>query len=253
MRGVKQFAGTLSLVTLTLWFALSLGTAFASAEPTHGAAATADAGHAKTDWTKQEQDMLYPADDKYVPADAGHATADSHGDAAAGEAHGGGSLSAAKLKDLGWRIVNFIALMIILVKFGAKPIGAGLASRRTQIKEEIEDLQQKSVEAEQSYDDFQVKLANVESEIDTIVDRAVAQAEIEKTKIIAKAEQAADDIKRSAEMAIQNEITEARSSLKNEVAEQAAVMAEELIVKNLTNDDQVKIIDDYLAKVGAVQ
>ena len=224
MRGVKQFAGILSLVTLTLWFALSLGTAFASGQPAHA-----------------------------VAADAGHTAEVSHGDAAAADAHGGGSLSAAKLKDLGWRIVNFIALLIILVKFGAKPIGSGLASRRIQIKEEIEDLEQKRVDAEQSYDDFQVKLVNVESEIDTIVDRAVAQAEIEKTKIIEKAEQAADDIKRAAEMAIQNEITEARRSLKDEVAEQAAVMAEELIVKNLTDDDQVKIIDDYLAKVGAVQ
>ena len=231
MRGVKQFAGILSLVTLTLWFALSLGTAFASGQPAHPPA----------------------ADSHAVAADAGHTAEASHGDAAAADAHGGGSLSAAKLKDLGWRIVNFIALMIILVKFGAKPIGSGLASRRAQIKEEIEDLQQKRVDAEQSYDDFQVKLLNVESEIDTIVDRAVAQAEIEKTKIIEKAEQAADDIKRAAEMAIQNEITEARRSLKDEVAEQAAVMAEELIVKNLTDDDQVKIIDDYLAKVGAVQ
>lgn len=230
MRGVKQFAGILSLVTLTLWFALSFGTAFASGQPAHVPA----------------------ADSPAVAADAGHDVEASHGDAAAADAHGGGSLSAAKLKDLGWRIVNFIALMIILVKFGAKPIGSGLASRRTQIKEEIDDLEQKRVDAEQSYDDFQVKLVNVESEIDTIVDRAVAQAEIEKTKIIEKAEQAADDIKRAAEMAIQNEITEARRSLKDEVAEQAAVMAEELIVKNLTDGDQVKIIDDYLAKVGEV-
>jgi len=30
-------------------------------------------------------------------------------------------------------------------------------------------------------------------------------------------------------------------------------MAEELIIKNLTADDQVKIIEDYLDKVGAVQ
>ena len=58
---------------------------------------------------------------------------------------------------------------------------------------------------------------------------------------------------RSAEMAVQNQVTEARRTLKNEVAEQAAVMAEELIMKNLTEDDQVKIIDTYLDKVGAVQ
>jgi F-type H+-transporting ATPase subunit b len=30
-------------------------------------------------------------------------------------------------------------------------------------------------------------------------------------------------------------------------------MAEELIIKNLTSDDQVKIIEEYLDKVGAVQ
>ena len=54
-------------------------------------------------------------------------------------------------------------------------------------------------------------------------------------------------------MTVNNEIMIARRTLKNEIAEQAAAMAEELIVKNLTSDDQVKIIEDYLDKVGAVQ
>jgi F-type H+-transporting ATPase subunit b len=143
--------------------------------------------------------------------------------------------------------------MIILVKFGAKPIGAGLSSRRKKIKDEIETLEQKRIEAESSYNEFQAKLATVESEIDKIVDRAIAQAEVEKTKILEKAEQGAADLMRSAEMAVQNQVTEARRTLKNEIAEQAAVLAEELIVKNLTADDQVKIIETYLDKVGAVQ
>ncbi len=76
-------------------------------------------------------------------------------------------------------------------------------------------------------------------------DRAHARAE--------KAEQSAEDIQRSAKLAIQNEIMEARRTLKNDVADQAAVMAEGLIIKNLTSDDQVKIIEEYLDKVGAVQ
>ena len=76
---------------------------------------------------------------------------------------------------------------------------------------------------------------------------------VEKVRIIEAAEKSADDIKRSAEMAIANEVTAAKRMLKVEVTEQAAVMAEELIVKNLTSDDQVKIIEDYLDKVGAVQ
>jgi F-type H+-transporting ATPase subunit b len=229
MNGVKKIAGLIGLLTLTLWFALSAGAVFASS----------DAGHAPA------------ATDHGAPA----AAADAHGDAAhADTGHAvANSLSAAKLKDLGWRIVNFIALMIILVKFGAKPIGNGLAARRNRIRDEIEDLEKKKADAEKSYKDFQDKLAGVESEIDKVVERAVAQAEVEKAKILEKAEQAAADLKRSAEQAVQNEVTEARKLLKNEVADQAALLAQELIVKNLTADDQVKIIENYLDKVGAVQ
>ncbi len=196
-----------------------------------------------------------PAADTASVADSSHsadAAAETHSEPAGGHAVPN-SLSAEKIKDLGWRVVNFIALMIILVKFGAKPIGSSLAARRSKIKDEIEDLEQKRDDAEASYNDFQAKLATVESEIDKVVERAIAQAEVEKTKILEKAEQGAVDLIRSAEMAVQNEVTEARRTLKNEVAEQAAVIAEGLIVKNLTGDDQVKIIETYLDKVGAVQ
>jgi len=54
-------------------------------------------------------------------------------------------------------------------------------------------------------------------------------------------------------MAIQHELAEAKLRLREEVANQAAVMAEELIRKNLQETDQVKLIEDYLAKVGTVQ
>jgi len=231
MNGVKHIARRLSLLTLTLWFALSFGAVFASEQPAHPAAGE----HA-------------------VAAQSSHG-----GEATAAEATGEGghhasnSLSAAKVKDLGWRVVNFIALMIILVKFGAKPIGSGLSQRRKKIKDEIETLEQKRADAENSYNQFQAKLATVESDIDKVVERAIAQAEVEKAKILEKAEQGAADLMRAAEMAVQNQVTEARRTLKNEVVEQAAILAEELIVKNLTADDQVKIIENYLDKVGAVQ
>lgn len=198
-------------------------------------------------------------------ADAHSATVEHAADTAPGEAdahaaegehggsHGEGSLSAAKLKDLFWRVLNFIALMIILVKFGAKPIASALGGRQAAVKNELEDLETRREEAEKQYREFEAKLATVEKDIDTIVEKAVAQAEVEKAKIIEKAEQAVDDMKRQAEQSIQNEIVEARRDLKNDVADQAAVMAEELIVKNLTPEDQVKIVENYLNKVGAVQ
>ena len=187
----------------------------------------------------------------------GHAVTatDGHGDAAASHAggHGSKSLSKEKLMDLFWRVVNFAALLIILVKFCAKPLGNALSARRTEVKDEIEGLEARKLAAEKSYKDFTDRLATVEQEIDVIVERAIAQAEVEKTKIIEKAELMAADIKRQAELAVVKEINEARRTLKVEVAEKAAAMAEELIVRNLTSTDQVKIIEDYLAKVGAAR
>jgi len=162
-------------------------------------------------------------------------------------------ITAAKLKDLFWRTANFIALIVILVKFLAKPISSGLSGRRRQIKEELEELEDKRDEAERSYKDFVSRLAGMEVEMDGIVEKAIAQAGVEKTRILEEAERAAEDIKRQAEAAVQAELVDARRILRDEVAEQAAAMAEELIVKNLTAEDQVAITEQYLERVGAVQ
>lgn len=257
MRGMKRTAGKSALFALVLWFALAVGSAWASdhAAPGEGMP-TADA-HSSVEM-KDYKDAGHAVVTEHADEAAaihGEAAA-GHGEAAVGhgDAHAAkNSLSPAKLKDLGFRVMNFIVLLIILVKFGAKPIADGLSARRRQIREEIEDLEAKKTDAEKAYKEFSAKLESVEKDVDTIVEKAVAQAEIEKAKIIEKAEQSAADIKRQAEMVIANEITAAKRALQNEVAEQAAVMAEELIVKNLTPEDQVKITEDYLDKVGAVQ
>ncbi len=242
MKKVTQIAKKSALVTAALWFTLAVGSVWAS-DVVQGERAQAETGHAASV-------VEHGAD-----AGAVHegATAEAHGAAAghAGAHHD--SLSPAKLKDLGFRVMNFVALMIILIKFGAKPVGAALSGRRRQVKEDLDALEAKKIEAERSYKEFSAKLASVEKDVDLIVEKAIAQAEIEKVKIIERAEKAAEDIKRQAQMTVANEIIAARRMLKNEIADKAAIMAEALILKNLTEDDQVKIVEDYLDKVGAIQ
>ncbi len=237
MKRVKRVTKKGALVAAALWLSLTAGSVWA-AEATHGAPVVGDHGAVAAQHGAE------------AVATAGHGVADA---GAAGGHAVKNSLSPEKLKDLGWRVMNFIALMIILIKFGAKPIGDALSGRRKQVKEELDSIEAKKAGAERSYKDFSEKLASVEKEVDQIVEKAIAQAEIEKVKIIERAEKAAEDIKRAAQMAVANEVTAARRMLKNDIADQAAVMAEALIVKNLTADDQVKIVEDYLDKVGAIQ
>jgi len=221
MKRVQRMAKNCVLFTAVLWFSLALGS------------------------------VVWASDAGSVAKDSGHAVAAGHASDAGHAVQN--SLSPAKLKDLGLRVMNFAALMIILIKFGAKPIGSALSGRRKQVKDDLESLEAKKAAAERSYKEFSTKLASVEKDVDQIVEKAIAQAEIEKAKIIDRAEKMAEDIKRQAQMAVANEVTAARRMLKNEIADQAAVMAEALIIKNLTGDDQVKIVEDYLDKVGAIQ
>ncbi len=207
---------------------------------------------------KQHGDTAAAAHNEHMAAEHSEAVvAGEHATGVEGEGHGGEHhapmITAAKLKDFFWRTANFIALIIILVKFLAKPIAGGLAGRRRGIQEEIEALEAKRDEAERSYKEFEARLAGMEKEMDTVVAKAVAMAEDEKVRILKEAEQSAEDIKRQAEAAVNAAVVEAKRTLQEEVADQAAAMAEELIVKNLTPEDQVAITEQYLEKVGAVQ
>ena len=183
-------------------------------------------------------------------AAAAHGAAEAHG-AAHGGAHG--SITHEKLMDLLWRALNFLGLVIILVKFTSKPIANALKSRRVAIKEQFEDLEAKKAEAEQMYKEYEGKLAGIDDEVTKIIESAVAQAEAEKERIISDAQRAAGDIKRQAEMAVQHELAVANQRLRAEIAEQAATMAEDLIRKNLQPADQDKLVAEYLDKVGGLQ
>lgn len=173
--------------------------------------------------------------------------------ASADDGYHGSSLSAAKLKDLLWRTLNFLVLVFILVKFLGKPVSSSLKGRQQRVKEELEELTIRREEAERSYKDFEVRLAGMEKEMEVVVQKAIAQAENEKERILAEAERAAEDIKRQAEAAVQAEFEDAKRQLRDEIAEQAAAMAEELIIRNLKPADQIAITEQYLERVGAVQ
>ncbi len=171
----------------------------------------------------------------------------------AAEGHGGGhggGVTHEKLMDLLWRTMNFAALVAILVAALRKPIANGLARRRQAIIEQFEELEARKNEAESKYREYEAKLAGIEAEVQRILDAAVAQGEAEKERIIAEAERAAGDIKRQAEMAVQHELAEAKRQLLAEIADAAAKAAEELVRKNLQAEDQVRLVKEYLGKVG---
>lgn len=177
----------------------------------------------------------------------------SGGGGEGGHGSAGGHVSSVtpeKLKDLGWRTMNFIALMIILVKFLAKPIANGLSGRRDAIKLQFEDLEARKAQAENTYREYEKKLSAIDQDMKGIIQAAVEQGEAEKARIIEEATRAAADIRRQADMAVQQEVGAAMAKLRQDVAEKAVEMAAELIRQNLQEVDHVKLIENSLGRVA---
>jgi len=175
----------------------------------------------------------------------GEGGAAGHGEAAA---QGGGETTA-RLLDLLYRSINFIIFFGVIFFLLKKPLKQFLADRRDSIQKELQDLEAKKEEANREFQTLEKRISNIKEEREAILAEYKAEAEKEKQKIIDNAQKMASRIVDQAQNTIQQEIQKAGQSLRQEMSETAVRMAEELLKKNITENDQKLLIGEYLAKV----
>jgi len=164
---------------------------------------------------------------------------------------GGGGID--KGKDLIWRIMNFGVLAAVLFFLLRKPLAKGLASRRQGIKDQLDDLEKQKQEAAKQLAEYKEKLSRLDEETEKIIAQYIQDGEAAKAKIIEEAKAVSEKLQVQAKKNIEHEFDKAKQELKAEMAEQAVAMAEELIKKHITDEDQEQIIDEYLTKVVVAQ
>ncbi len=165
-------------------------------------------------------------------------------------AAGGGGGHENDWRDLALRTLNFVILVAILYKLLNKPIANFFSARRENIQSTLEDLEAKKREAERVAAEYQAKMAALEGETEKIIAELVAEGEAEKEKIIEAAKRQAEYLRQQAELAIQQEVKLAKESLQHEVAEMSVQAAEELLRKNMQSEDQARLVQEFLSRVG---
>lgn len=178
--------------------------------------------------------------------EGGHAEATAEGHGEAGD-HGG--VSSEKLWDFIYRVMNFGVLALILYFVLRKPAGGFFKGRRETIEQTLNDFEKKKAETEARFKELESKLSNLEGEREAIMADYLKEGEEEKAKIIQGAHEMAARIKAQAEATINQEIKSAKADLMREIAELSASMAEDLIKKNITEQDQQRLVEEYLEKV----
>ncbi len=152
-----------------------------------------------------------------------------------------------------WRVINTLALLILLVYVLKKPLRTFFSERRARIARELDEAREQRNKAERTIEEYKAKLAGMEAELEKMRGELRKSAETEKEKVIANAERMANAMVESAKVAAEQELRNAKIALKNEAVELAVQLAEALIRERINEDDRKRIVEDYLVKVGGMK
>jgi F-type H+-transporting ATPase subunit b len=145
--------------------------------------------------------------------------------------------------------VNFLILVLGLAYLLKKPVKEMVANRAAAIKTQVEEARVQKMEAERKYREFDERLNAFEAEAKSILERARADGEAVRTKIISDAQASADRIVKDAESTVQANLQEYKDQIRKETIAKAVELAERVIRERLSSDDQRRIVNEYVEKV----
>jgi F-type H+-transporting ATPase subunit b len=167
---------------------------------------------------------------------------------AAGAPEEGGHASL--LKEYIWKIINFAILVIILFKFGKKPLGDFLKKRTELIEKTLNEAKEAKEAALKALREAEERVKTKDAEVKAILDAAKKSGELERDRIIEESAKLKEKILEQAKTNIDYELKHAKESIKAEAVELAMELAEKKLKEKLTKEEQEKLLDESLVKIG---
>jgi F-type H+-transporting ATPase subunit b len=170
--------------------------------------------------------------------------------ASGGEGGHGGGHGAVQWMDLIKRTINFAALVFFLWYLIADKIKKYFSERRIDIANLLEEVDKEKNDAEQKFILYEQKFKEVEKDIEEITKTLTGEIENEKNRIIEEGRANSLRIIEQAKAAAEQEVINSRQKLRNYVVELSGSMAMAIVSKKMTNDDQERLVEEYINDVA---
>ena len=170
--------------------------------------------------------------------------------AAFGSAGGEGEAHSSGISQLIWPVINFAILVIILFVFAKKPIQNYLKQRSETIAKTLEEARQAKEAALKALETVEEKLKLKDKEIAEILSAAERSGSQERDRIIEETGKLKERVLEQAKTNIEFELKNAKESIKAEAVELAMELAEKKIKEKMTKEEQEKLLEDSLTKIG---
>jgi len=152
-------------------------------------------------------------------------------------------------KDYLWKIINFGILFFIIFKFGKKPLQDFLKKRAELIEKSLKEAKEAKELAQKALAEVEERLKARDREIREMVSSAKESGEKEKARLIEEGSRMKEKILEQAMANIAYEVKMAKKTIMDEAAAIAIELAEEKLKEKLTQEEQLKLLEESLAKI----
>ena len=147
-------------------------------------------------------------------------------------------------------LANTIALFLVLKKFLFKPVLKMIDDRQKEIDDLYSDAQQAKDNAQAMEQEYTQKLAEATDTGERLVKEAVQRGQSREEEIIRQANAEADAIRKKADADIERQRKKAINDAKNEISGIALTIAGKVVGKELTDQDQSDLVDQFISELG---
>jgi F-type H+-transporting ATPase subunit b len=188
--------------------------------------------------------VLTAAQEHAAPAGQEHAVA---GQEHAGEHHD--QSITAMLKGLVWPLVNFVVFVGLIYYFGNKPLKEYLANRSTTIRKDLVEAAELKSTATAQLAQIESRLQALPGEVNALRARGADEIKAEEQRIATAAAAERERLLEQTRKEIELQVRLAKKQILEHAADLSVQLATERIKKEVTTDDQARLVDRYLDQV----
>lgn len=165
---------------------------------------------------------------------------------AEGEAEGQRSLFKAYL----WPVINFLVLVGLMVYMLRKMDIKGYFKKRTELIEQtLKEAKEAKELAQKALAEVEGRLKGKDKEIEEIIASSKSSGEKEKARLSEDGQKMKEKILEQAKVNIDYELKKAKEAIKAEAVDIAMELAEKKLKTKLTPEEQMKLLEESVAKI----
>ncbi|MBP1969875.1 F-type H+-transporting ATPase subunit b [Virgibacillus natechei] len=162
----------------------------------------------------------------------------------------GATVGGLRIGDMAVQLFFFLLLLFLLKKFAWGPVMNVMEKRENYVAGEIESAEKSRAEAEIAAKEASDQLHQTKQEAQKMIEDAKNAGVKQEQDIVESARLEAERIKQAAQDDIQNEKEQALQALQDKVSSLSVLIASKVIEKEISEQDQEALINEYIKEIG---